>query len=85
MEHRLYRKPSSSTLMIALTLLSFGAWSGCGDSASSGAGKAKSTVLDSANKSLSETTKVRGKQLPATSNLSARERRALKQEGQLPK
>jgi hypothetical protein len=71
--------------MIALTLLTIGSVSGCGDSANPGApGKASSTDLESAKQSLAAPVKVRGKTLPADSNLSARERRALKQEGQLP-
>lgn len=60
---------------------------GCGSSATSGSGdtKADSELLKAAQESLSTPTKVRGKTVPAASNLSVKERRALKQAGELPK
>jgi hypothetical protein len=77
---------SASTSMMALVLIASGFLSGCGDSTPpSAAGKARTVDLESAKRSLATPTRVRGKSLPADSNLSARERRALKQEGQLPK
>ena len=85
-QHRVFRPLSSSLLTIAfgafLTIVSV---SGCGGSATDGGpGKAISTDLESAKRSLATPAKVRGKTLPTDANLSARERRALKQEGQLP-
>ena len=86
MQHRVFRPLSSSLLPIAcgalLTIVSVG---GCGGSATDGGpGKASSTDLESAKRSLAAPGKVQGKTLPADTNLSARERRALKQEGQVP-
>jgi hypothetical protein len=81
-----YLRSCSSALMIASSLLVIGSISGCGGSGpSASAQKANSDVLESAKESLASPTKVRGKTLPADTNLSARERRALAKEGQLPK
>ena len=85
-QHRVFRPLSSSLLTIAcgalLTIVSVG---GCGGSATDGGpGKASSTDLESAKRSLAAPGKVQGKTLPADTNLSARERRALKQEDQAP-
>jgi hypothetical protein len=86
MQQRVFRPLSSSLLTIAFgALLTIVSVSGCGGSATNGGpGKAGSTDLESAKQSLTAPAKVRGKTLPADTNLSARERRALKQEGQLP-
>ena len=85
-QHRVFRPLSSSLLTIAfgafLTIVSV---SGCGGSATDGGpGKAISTDLESAKQSLATPAKVRGKALPADSNLGPRERRALKEAGELP-
>jgi len=85
-QHRVFRPLSSSLLTIAfgafLTIVSV---SGCGGTATDGGpGKASSPDLESAKRSLATPAQARGKALPADSNLSARERRALKQEDQLP-
>src|SRR5262245_25117013 len=85
MQHRPRRTPGMSISMIALALLASAPIAGCGGSATSGeSAKSSSTVLESAKQSLASPKKVRGKILPADTNLSARERRALKQEGLLP-
>jgi hypothetical protein len=66
-------------------LLTIVSVSGCGGSATDGGpGKASSRDLESAKESLAAPAKVRGKTLPAETNLSPRERRALKQAGELP-
>jgi hypothetical protein len=85
-QHHAFRPLSSSLLTIAFgAFLAIVSVSGCGGSATDGGpGKAISTDLESAKQSLATPAKVRGKTLPADANLSARERRALKQEGQLP-
>jgi hypothetical protein len=85
MQHRPRRTPGMSVSMIALALLASAPIAGCGVAATSGeSAKSSSTVLESAKQSLALPRKVRGKTLPADTNLSARERRALKQEGLLP-
>ena len=86
MQHRVFQPLGSSLLTIASgALLTIVSISGCGGSATdSGPGKASSTELESARRSLDAPAKVRGKTLPADTNLSPRERRALKQEGELP-
>jgi hypothetical protein len=86
MLHGRYRTLVPSASIVATALLVIGSIAGCGDSSSSaGAQKASQTDLESAKNSLASPTKVRGKTLPADTNLSARERRALAKEGQLPK
>jgi len=81
-----YKTLGFSVSMIGCTFLAIGSIAGCGDSGpSAGAQKANSTDLESAKQSLASRTKVRGKTLPVDTNLSARERRALAKEGQLPK
>jgi len=73
---------SVSMAAVALGL----ATAGCGDDASqTGADKADSPTVAAARESIKQQAKVRGKTLPADTNLSARERRALKQQGELPK
>jgi len=86
MFHRRDRTLGFYASMFATALIVIGSISGCGDSGSSaGSQKASSADLESAKQSLASPTKVRGKALPADTNLSARERRALAKEGQLPK
>jgi hypothetical protein len=66
-------------------LVALGCTMGCGNSTSpADSAKASSSELESAKKSVTNPTKIHGKTLPADTDLSARERRALKQEGQLP-
>ena len=77
---------SSFRLRTLATLLALATTCGCGGSGTSGGAdaKANSKELAAARESLATRVKVRGKTLPATSNLSVRERRALKQAGELP-
>jgi hypothetical protein len=86
MQHHVFRLLSSSSSIIACSaLLTIVSVSGCGGSATNGGpGKASSSELESAQKSLAAPAKVRGKTLPADINLGPRERRALKQAGELP-
>jgi hypothetical protein len=86
MQHRVFQPLSSSWLTIAFgALLTIVSVSGCGGSATNGGpGKASSTDLDAAKQSLAAPAKVRGKALPADTNLGPRERRALKEAGELP-
>ena len=85
-QHHAFRPLSSSLLTIAFgALLTIVSVSGCGGSGTNGGpGKASSSELESAQKSLAAPAKVRGKALPADSNLGPRERRALKEAGELP-
>ncbi len=87
MQHRVFRTLSSSLLIALGAVLATGTISGCGGSATSGgSGKPSSAILESAKKSLATPTKLRGKKsLAPETNLSARERRALKQDAQTPK
>jgi hypothetical protein len=74
----------SRTISLSILLPVLGL-TGCG-STPDPTGKASSTTLESARKSLQEkpVTKGRGKNAAPDANLSARERRALKQQGELP-
>lgn len=86
MSHVRLQTLGPSATFIASAILVIGSIGGCGSSGpSAGAQQAASTDLEAAKKSLASPTKVRGKTLPADTNLSARERRALAKEGQLPK
>jgi len=79
---------SASTLMMALAAASFVSLNGCGGSGpATGQSKPKAGLVEEAKESLAQgqSTKVRGKKASPESNLSARERRALKQEGGLSK
>jgi hypothetical protein len=86
MQQRVFQPLGSSLLTIAFSaLLTIMTVSGCGGSVPDGGpAKTSSTDLESARKSIAAPSKVRGKALPADTNLSPRERRALKQEGELP-
>jgi hypothetical protein len=74
----------ASSMMTALLALGIAMLSGCGDSSSASDSKASSATLVAAREAVSKQTNIKGKFLPADSSLSVRERRALKQVGELP-
>jgi hypothetical protein len=75
---------TSLWMLCAGITLGLAGLSGCGGTSTASVGKASSVVLESARKSLRQGTKTKGKSLNARSNLSVRERRALRQAGELP-
>jgi hypothetical protein len=74
----------ASSMATALLTLGVATLSGCGGSSSASASKVSPATLVIAREAVSKQTKIKGKTLPADSSLSARERRALKQSGELP-
>jgi hypothetical protein len=71
-------------MLTAVVILGVATLSGCGYSSSASDAKVSPVALVTAREALSKQTKIKGKTLPADSSLSARERKALKQSGELP-
>ena len=74
----------ASSMVTAVLALGVATLSGCGGSSSASASKVSPAALVTAREAVSKRTMIKGKILPADSSLSARERRALKQLGELP-
>ena len=82
-----YRAGAALKSVIAVGMgLAIAGLGGCqGDATSTDSGKAASPTVEAARESIKQQAKVRGKSLPPDTNLSARERKALKQQGEVPK
>jgi hypothetical protein len=82
-----YRAGAALKSVIAVGMgLAIAGLGGCGgDGTSTDSGKPSTPTVEAARESIKQQAKVKGKALPADTNLSARERRALKQQGEVPK
>jgi len=82
-----YRAGSASMSAIAVGMsLAIAGLDACGgDATSTDSGKPTTPTVEAARESIKQQAKVKGKTLPPDTNLSARERRALKQQGEVPK